>query len=85
MDVFNYGPAFFAINEYRFDSYRQCNNSDEMFQVQERVLKELENEKIEIKNQEIDYGPPGSSEDEDSEEERKYYEEINREIIAKAE
>lgn len=42
MDVFNYGPAFFAINEYRFNHYRECKTSDEMFLAQDKVLKELE-------------------------------------------
>ena len=76
MDVFKYGPAFFAINEFHFSHYKKCTNSEEMEKMQEYVIEELLKAKLEVKNTEIDYGDKASNESEgtDSEEERLYYE-----------
>ena len=81
MDNFKSGPAFFAINEFHFSHYESCQNSAAMLQAQELVKSELAKEKEELKNRKIDYGSDSS--DHDSEEERKYYEDLNRKIIEK--
>lgn len=53
-----------------------------MFAAQEQVKLELAKEKEELKNKEIDYGDRSSDED-DSEEERAYYAELNRKMVDK--
>ena len=91
MDNFKYGPAFFAINEFHFSHYDKCLTSDEMFAAQEEVKTELAKEKEINKNREVDYDKKlsGDSEDgsdsDDLEEERKYYEELNRKMVEKDE
>jgi len=34
LDVFNYGPAFLAVNEFHFSQYKKCLTSDDMFKAQ---------------------------------------------------
>lgn len=34
LDVFNYGPAFLAVNEFHFSHYKKCKTSDEMKQAE---------------------------------------------------
>ena len=65
LDVFKYGPAFFAINEFHFSHYKECKNSDEMFAAMDTVRKTLEQDRIENKNREIDYGPGSDSDEEE--------------------
>jgi pre-rRNA-processing protein TSR3 len=77
MDIFKYGNAFFAINEFHFSHYEKCNTSDEMFAAQDVVREELAKIKEETKNQAIDYGDGSSENSEDSAEEREYYAKIN--------
>ena len=80
MDVFKYGNAFFAINEFHFEHYKKCTNSEEMDKMQDYVREELKKSKEETKNMAIDYGDKkkdGDSEGTDSEEERLYYAQIN--------
>ena len=50
MDVFKYGSAFFAINEFHFSHYGNANTSDEMEAAQELVKQTLVDAKFEIKN-----------------------------------
>ena len=42
MSHFKYGPAFFAVNEFRFSRYRGCTTHEEMLQAQTEVLSELQ-------------------------------------------
>ena len=65
---FRWGPAFFAINEFRFEKYRGCETSEEMLQAQIDVLEILQQEKEDNRNRAIDM----PSSDSDSEEEREY-------------
>ena len=63
MQHFKYGPAFFAVNEYRFARYKGCATSEEMKQREQEVLAELKQEKRE--RADIDMMPSSDSEDED--------------------
>ena len=45
MDEFRYGPAFFAINEFHFQNYQKCVNSQEMAEAEEFVEKTLNEER----------------------------------------
>ena len=65
MDVFNYGPAFFAVNEFHFGRYASCTTSDEMRAGEEWVAAALRKEREERRNAEIDYGPRSSDEEDD--------------------
>ena len=50
MDVFRYGNAFFAINEFHFSHYKKCSTSEDMEKMQEYVREELKKSKAEVKN-----------------------------------
>ena len=41
MSHFKYGPAFFAVNEFRFSLYRGCRTSEEMIEAEAKALAEL--------------------------------------------
>ena len=41
MSHFKYGPAFFAVNEFRFSRYRGCSTAEEMREAEAEVLEEL--------------------------------------------
>jgi len=65
LNVFNYGPAFLAVNEFHFSQYKKCLTSEEMKQAEQFVKDELERDKIENRNRTLDLGPMSSDEDED--------------------
>ena len=62
MDIFNYGNAFLAINEFYFSNYKKCQNSEEMDKMQIFCQEELkaEKEKNKLKNDFL-AGSDGSS------------------------
>jgi len=64
---FKWGPAFFAVNEYRLDRYRGCETGEEMKAREVEVLEELANEKQEQHDRGIEM-PSSDSEDEDEQE-----------------
>ena len=65
MSVFKYGPAFFAINEFHFNHYKEAQTAEEMKEAEETVKMELERDREENRNREIDYGPGSSSSEEE--------------------
>ena len=65
LSFFKWGPAFFAVNEFRLSKYRGCRTHEEMAQAQEEALAELAEEKKESKQRGMDL--PSSDEDSDEE------------------
>jgi len=63
MSKFKYGPAFFAINEYRFAQYRGMKTSAEMIAKEKEVLEEIAKERKENRERELDL-PSSDSDDE---------------------
>ena len=61
---FKWGPAFFAVNEFRLSKYRGCKTSEEMEQAQEDALAELAEDRIENRNRDM---MPSSEEDSEEE------------------
>ena len=64
MSFFKYGPAFFAVNEFRFQMYRGCKSSEEMIEAEAKCLAELRDEKEENRNREIEMPSSDDSEEE---------------------
>ena len=62
---FKWGPAFFAVNEYRLEQYRGCRTHEEMAIAQKKALAELAEAREENKQR----GMEMPSSEEDSEEE----------------
>ena len=50
LNHFKYGMAFLAINEYAFDRFLECENSDQVATTEEAVKKTLKDEKEAIRN-----------------------------------
>lgn len=67
LDVFRYGPAFFAVNEFHFSHYKKCSTAEEMKIAETLVKSELEKDRQENRNRAIDYGPGSSSSDDEGE------------------
>lgn len=63
MDQFKYGQAFFAVNEFHFSKYEECQTSDEMKEGEAWVAAEIEKEREERRNAAIDFGPQSSDEE----------------------
>ena len=58
---FKWGPAFFAVNEFRLGRYKDCTTSEEMIQAQSEVLEELERDREDNRNRAIEMPSSGSS------------------------
>ena len=64
MSHFKYGPAFFAVNEYRLERYSGCQSSEEMREREASVLAELEQAKEEVRQRGVEM-PSSDSDDEE--------------------
>ena len=64
LSFFKYGPAFFAVNEFRLSLYRGCKTHEEMVEAEARALAELREEKEENRNREIEMPSSDDSEEE---------------------
>ena len=65
LSQFKWGPAFLTINEYRLENYLEAKSSDEMVQIEQRVVQELEQAREDNRQREVEM-PSDSDESDDA-------------------